>query len=122
MSLPGEIKPYVRMTQRSRYSEPQAIEYIASRNRLRDDMRTLMLASQWQMIPRGVPLRVTVLITWCRHNQDLDNIVKAVLDAANGVIYEDDCWVDRILAGRANPRGVPRRVDLVVQAIGEGTE
>lgn len=121
MRLPGEIKPYVRMTQRSRYSEPQAIEYIASRNRLRDDMRTLMLANHWQMIPRGVPMEVGIIIGWCRHNQDLDNIVKAVLDAANGVIYADDCWIDSIAAARwAAAVGEESAIGLAIRPIAEG--
>jgi Holliday junction resolvase RusA-like endonuclease len=121
MKLPGEIKPYVRMTQRSRYSEPQAIEYIASRNRLRDDMRTLMLANRWQMIPRGVPMEVGIIIGWCRHNQDLDNIVKAVLDAANGVIYEDDCWIDSIEAARAlSVDEQSGAIGLAIRPIAEG--
>ena len=119
MSLPGVIKPYVRMTQRSQYANPQAREYIASRNRLRDDMRTLMLFHGWQTIPRGVPLAVSVVVGWLRHNQDLDNIVKAVLDAANGVVYEDDCWIDMLVAQRATVAGEPG-VGLSVKVIGSG--
>lgn len=121
MSLPGVIKPYVRMTQRSQYANPQAREYIASRNRLRDDMRTLMIVNRWQTIPRGVPMAVSVVVGWLRHNQDLDNIVKAVLDAANGVVYEDDCWIDMIIAERATVAGEPG-VGLSVKVIGSGPE
>ena len=121
MSLPGIIKPYVRMTQRSRFANDQAREYIASRNRLRDDMRTLMIVHGWKTIPRGVPLAVSVVVGWLRHNQDLDNIAKAVLDAANGVVYEDDCWIDMLVAQRATVSGEPG-VGLSVKVIGSGQE
>jgi Holliday junction resolvase RusA-like endonuclease len=109
------------MTQRSQYANPQAREYIESRNRLRDDMRTLMMVNRWQTIPRGVPLAVSVVVGWLRHNQDLDNIVKAVLDAANGVVYEDDCWIDMLVAQRATVASEPG-VGLGVKVIGSGRE
>jgi len=102
MTLPGPVKPYVRMTQRSRYANVEAREYLESRNTLKDAMRALMLSNHYEMFVRGVPLYVMIRARWCRHNQDLDNIVKAVLDAGNGIIYEDDCWIDAISAYRSS--------------------
>lgn len=37
------------------------------------------------------------------HRADLDNLTKAVLDAANKIVWFDDCWVDYITADRALP-------------------
>lgn len=66
-----------------------------------------------QPIPRDVPLRVTIVavfgvpVSWpkkkrlaalqgvLRHTRkpDYDNVVKAVCDALNGIVFEDDCQI-----------------------------
>jgi Holliday junction resolvase RusA-like endonuclease len=98
--LPGRFKPYVRMTQRSKWVDPQAIEYLASKRQLQWQMREQMREQNWEMIPRGIPLGVMIGICPVLHNMDLDNQVKALLDAAQGVVFEDDRWVDLIAAVR----------------------
>lgn len=46
---------------------------------------------------------------------DLDNAQKVLLDALKGVVFEDDKWVRRIEAERAEPDGEARVVVTVVQ-------
>lgn len=66
-----------------------------------------------QLIPRDVPLRVTIVavfsvpVSWpkkkrlaalqgvLRHTRkpDYDNVGKAVCDALNGIVFEDDCQI-----------------------------
>jgi crossover junction endodeoxyribonuclease RusA len=41
---------------------------------------------------------------------DLDNAQKVLLDAMKGIAFEDDAWVRRILAERAEPDGEARLV------------
>lgn len=41
---------------------------------------------------------------------DLDNAIKVTLDALKGIAIEDDVWVRRILAERAEPDGEARLV------------
>lgn len=41
---------------------------------------------------------------------DLDNAIKVTLDALKGIAFEDDVWVRRILAERAEPDGEARLV------------
>lgn len=51
------------------------------------------------------------------HTCDLDNQVKAILDAAKGIMLEDDCWVDRLVAER---RGGDRDVIRVTVCSRDG--
>lgn len=41
---------------------------------------------------------------------DLDNAQKVLLDALKGIVFEDDAWVRRITAERAEPDGKARLV------------
>ena len=94
----GRIKPYVRMTRRGKFVKDDAREYLASK-------MALALQFRAQMADRDLlagPLSVTILlrITEGMHRKDLDNQIKAVLDAANGIIWRDDRWIDAIFAKR----------------------
>jgi len=100
--LTGRFKPFVRMTQRSKYVDMQAKAYLASKDRLGWELLKQMAAQGWEMIPRGVPLAVVIVIQPARHTCDLDNQCKGLLDAAQGIVFEDDRWVDTIVASRQN--------------------
>jgi Holliday junction resolvase RusA-like endonuclease len=98
--LVGKFKPAVRMTQRSKYADPQAREYLASKTQLGYQLRQQMDGAQ--MFPRGVPLSLIIKISSTRgyNNSDLSNQLKALEDSANQIVYADDCWVDEIYARR----------------------
>lgn len=53
---------------------------------------------------------------------DLDNAIKVTLDAMKGIAFEDDVWVRRIVAERAEPDGVARLVVRVSQIIVESPQ
>lgn len=83
-------------------------ELIAARARQAMDGR--------QPIPKGVPVRMTILavfgvpVSWPKkrrtaalqgvmhhtHKPDLDNVQKAVCDALNGIAYEDDSQIVKV--------------------------
>lgn len=94
MTLPIDVMPYVRMTQKGKW-KPQAQKYLASQGQLR-----LLLQNQMQHglqpIPDKTPfyLRVVFYEPVIRHNRDVDNMVKAVLDAAQGICFVNDMWCD----------------------------
>lgn len=46
---------------------------------------------------------------------DLDNAQKVLLDALKGIAFEDDVWVRRITAERAEPDGEARLVVTITQ-------
>lgn len=98
--LLGRIKPFVRMTQRGKWVDAQAQEYLASKKHLQWQMLEQMRENGWELLARGIPLGVVIVIQPVLHNRDLDNIAKATLDAAQGIVFEDDRWVDFIIAVR----------------------
>lgn len=51
---------------------------------------------------------------------DLDNANKVLFDSLKNVAFEDDKWVRRIYAERAQPDG-EARVEVVIESIGETT-
>lgn len=99
--IDGYVIPYVRMTARSKHLE-RAQNYIASQDAIGTDIKSLMTQKGWEMFPEGVPLGVRILFTVYKsiHKSDLDNKVKAVLDAMQGVVYQNDMWIDHIIASR----------------------
>lgn len=100
--LSGPIRPYTRMTQKSKWVNPAAVRYIGDQGRIKGEILEEMSRHHWQMIERGTPLGVHVVIqaTGRLHCRDLDNELKAVLDALQGVALEDDRWVDQASAYR----------------------
>lgn len=87
--------------------------------------------------PAGTPVRLTVVAhytcpkgdhrkreprpaRWHIKRGDLDNIVKAVKDAANGVLWVDDAQVAAITAEKwIAEQGEPGRVEVWVEPINE---
>ncbi len=112
--ITGRIKPYVRMTQRGKWVKPQAIEYQASKSALQYQLSAQMAQHGWDTLPGQTPLAMHLVLGYRRHSQDLDNIIKAVADAANGVVYPDDRWIDRITAERI---GGPRDDEQTVLTV-----
>jgi Holliday junction resolvase RusA-like endonuclease len=101
--LTGHIVPYVRMTRRGKWVNERAKLYLASQEALAWQMKQTMSENDLPMLPERTPLQVSILITVSKrlHCSDLDNQVKAVLDAAQGVVFKNDLWIDMINARRS---------------------
>ena len=112
--LDGPFKPYVRMTQRSKWTNPQAQEYLSSKAGLGLQLKAQMRDNGWKMLPAKTALDVDLHIIHDGgyHNKDLDNQIKALLDAAQGIVFRDDRWVDSIAASRE--QGHQDRVYMIV--------
>jgi len=113
----GRFLPYVRMTQRGKWVKARAREYLASQDALSWELRRQMVENGWERIPKGVPLEVEVWIeqTERLHTKDFDNELKAVVDAAEGVVYENDRWIDRCFIDRRI--GPKDRIVFVVRTL-----
>ena len=102
--IPGRIKPAVRMTQRSKYVNKQARAYLEWKNRFGWDVKTIRLKNDWHLIPMYAPvyLEINYYLPVERNigrvadpsNFDTSNVLKAVEDAIQGIIYENDVQVE----------------------------
>lgn len=75
------------------------------------------LLGHWEPVMQG-PVIVRIMVYRKRRHGDLDNILKALLDALNGVAYRDDSQVVEIRAQRFDDPCAPR-VEIMVTQPGE---
>jgi len=96
-ALEGRIVPAVRMTQRSKWG-PRAQTYLNCRQSLMYQMWTQMHAEGWDMLPAGVRVGVTIRFEIATNfgKSDLDNLIKTILDAMQGVVFANDNCVDSL--------------------------
>lgn len=102
--IEGKVVPYTRMTQRGKYVKPDAIRYIESQTRLKNEI-SICTEDERSDIPWFVPekCRFGVHMTFyvaSLHHCDLDNLIKAVIDACQKVLFKDDRYCDAISASR----------------------
>lgn len=116
-NLTGQVKPYVRMTSRGKFVSARAKEYLESQKALRWQLLSQMSAKGFTAFPERTPLSVELSFTVEKrqHCKDLDNETKAILDAASGIVYPDDRWIDRIHAERE--LGADPEVCLIVREL-----
>lgn len=94
-SITGKIKPYVRMTRRGKWKSKEAQEYIASQVAVKKQVQKQMALNGWQMLPVKTPLKleVTAIVPERLYTFDVDNIGKAIQDALQGIVFQNDCWI-----------------------------
>lgn len=99
MTYSQRIVPYVRMTQRSKYVDPQAIAYGISLQNLRNAIWEEVVTQRATPIPDRTPFEICV--EWAGPKAfkfDIDNMLKAVLDAAQSVMFRSDLWCIKAVA------------------------
>ena len=97
-------KPYTRFTRRGQWVSEKAIAYKDSQTNLRAILMEAKTTQGYTAAPifeAGIPLRLILIYGYAMNNQDLSNLLKAIEDAANKVIYDDDRWIDEIVTKRA---------------------
>lgn len=95
--IEGYIVPYVRMTHRSKHADPRARRYLSSKAAIVLQFHQQMQALGYSMIDGQTPFGISLDADHSAgHRADLDNILKAVLDAGSDVVYPDDRWCDAI--------------------------
>lgn len=85
------------MTRRGKWTSPRAQEYLASKEAIGYQLKQQMRDNGWKMMPGKTPLAVELAIgTDKLHTNDIDNLLKNVLDSANKIVFPDDCWIDKV--------------------------
>lgn len=92
-TLTGRIVPYTRMTRRGKFVNPRAKQYLASQEALAWQFKEQCT----EMLPERTPLLVIAIIeTPTPHVGDIDNLTKALIDSAQGIVFPNDSWIDSI--------------------------
>ena len=104
------LLPYFRMTQRTKYFK-NAQRYLSNHTVLKKRLTSILEEQERQCLlsgyyfPDEMPFQLVMLIsdnTLNIHKCDLDNLVKSVLDGAQGLIYKDDRFCDSVFVQRHN--------------------
>jgi Holliday junction resolvase RusA-like endonuclease len=105
--LKDKIIPYVRMTRNGKWVDKRAQEYLSNKDWLIRQMKDQEVGT----LAEKTPLAVSILIeTPTPYKGDLDNIVKAILDAAQHVVFRNDCWISEIYARRVKTKHYQAKV------------
>ena len=75
--------------------------YLASKEAIRVQYQAQMSLHGWRCIGRQpIDVRISIYGNVKSRKCDLDNQMKALLDAANDCVFDDDRWCDVIIAMR----------------------
>jgi crossover junction endodeoxyribonuclease RusA len=120
-TVPGRPVPYTRMTRRGQYVKPAPKRYKAYLDVVRLYAKLEMNRSGFQFIRKGTPIEFGCKIYLKGGlDGDLSNYIKAIEDALNDVVYEDDRYIVRYIG---NPEKIfvedksEERVEVQVRAI-----
>ena len=94
--IPGRPVPHVRMTQRSKYSEPQAQRYLG----YKEQVGWYARAARVPFIAAGPAALESYFYLCGGQTPDLSNLIKAIEDGLNTIAYKDDKQIDYIVARR----------------------
>lgn len=102
----GEIVPYTRVG-RERWTD-RAKRYLGSRDAVRGQLAAQLPAGHRdsEAFASG-EWAVSLSVCRCKKRGDLDNILKAVLDAANDVVFRDDAQVRALSAQVMDSHAAP---------------
>jgi Holliday junction resolvase RusA-like endonuclease len=100
--IEGRLIPAVRMTRRSKFVDPRAQAYLASKTDIQYQLKAQMVEKDYKILAGQTPLGVVIAISYTNrlHKNDLDNVSKNLMDSMQGIVYQNDCWIDVIRATR----------------------
>ncbi len=126
VTVPGKVvgKGRPRFTRAGRAYTPRATVEFEQR------VRAAWVAAGYPVLTGPLAVRVKVVRPlpksapksregeWDTHRPDLDNVVKAVLDALNGAAYEDDAQVVMVTAAKSRRHhGETERVTIAINEL-----
>lgn len=91
--VPGRPVPAVRMTQRSKYKNKQALRYLDYKERIGWDAKACGVR---EPVTGDVHVHAVAYIVPKTPDIDVDNLAKAYLDGLNQIAWVDDCQVTKL--------------------------
>lgn len=113
--IPGRPVPAVRMTQSSKFVHKQAQRYL--------DYKVLVGWVAKNVLKTKVPTsaKASVAIQFYIHKgqtPDIDNLIKAILDGLNGIAWQDDKQVVKVIAERLEAGSKDcERAEIKIEAV-----
>ncbi|WP_044639703.1 RusA family crossover junction endodeoxyribonuclease [Risungbinella massiliensis] len=89
--VPGRAVPAVRMTQKSKWTNPQAQRYLTYKR----DAGWYARQATKAMLEGEIEVVIKVYL-WRNLRSDADNLAKSLLDSANGICFKDDSQVMKL--------------------------
>lgn len=114
--IPGPPQPKERARRgaHGRWYTPERTRRYEAHARSCATVARMALGTPW---PMDAWYRVELWVRFPdRRRRDVDNVAKAVLDSANGVLWDDDLQVSELVVRRSVDRERPR-VEVVVEVV-----
>ena len=119
-TVDGRPVPAVRMTQKSKYTSKAAARYLSYKSLVKHTARNTMIQTQAKRMEKPLAVSVDVYYSipksFTKRDRDeiinsgytvkpitrgdIDNIVKSITDACNGVVYDDDIQIVQLSASK----------------------
>lgn len=113
--IPGRPVPAVRMTQRSKWVNKQAIRYLDYKKQI----GWIAKKAKIKQIQGAVEV-YSVAYLYGKREPDGDNLAKAFLDSLNGIAWVDDRQVRKLtIEKRKAPTKADERAEITIQEIEE---
>jgi len=110
--VPGRPVPAVRMTQRSKWVDPQAQRYLEYKEFAGWIAKQ---AVKQKPINGQVAAKFRFYLKPKGRNPDLSNLIKAIEDALNKIVWKDDVQVRHIDASMIISKDEPERAEVMVR-------
>jgi Holliday junction resolvase RusA-like endonuclease len=83
------------MTRRGKFVNERARAYLASQEAVAYQLETQMAQQGWSMLPKQTPLKAEIVVTVPKdlYTFDGENTAKALLDSAQKIVFQNDCWI-----------------------------
>jgi len=113
-TVPGRPVPQPRMTKKSKWVRPEAQRYLGYKE---------LVGWVAKQAYKGKPITGEVAVKFIFYlkprgkKPDLSNLTKAIEDALNKIIWEDDVQVAYSEATRIFSESEPERVEIVVEEV-----
>lgn len=110
------VVPYTRMTQRGKWVKEnrQAQRYLENQHLLSWSMRAALGDLDTPVFGKTKRLKADYIISGRYGRADLSNLVKAIEDAANGILWYDDRQIDESHEVRVNANYYETRIEVEV--------
>ena len=69
--------------------------------------------------PLGCPIKCEIIIYYSGRNPDLDNYAKAILDAMEGIVYDNDSQIYELVLIKVGPTTEPKYDGLKISVFDE---